>query len=383
MARQQQKPPGGARWASQASLDTLLRFAPQRTALAEQLRQAHETYGQSRRAGRSAAKLTQQTVDRTIPAVQQIYSQAGQTQAPALAQAQQVLAGLHGAGTDVFKAGAAGEQAQQVTNLANRRSADEALLNQQKVGAAAGAQFSDLSAKGQLAKAIQGIFSKQQGLSQEEGAFSSAERDKLEHEAQALLTSENNAALGAATSRANAEEGNRTQEGAYSYKHGGGGSGGGKGEWLSGDKQAAASSTLRQIEHETRALIQSGHTRGEIYAALTSESPGANEPKLDANGHVIPKRNSKGEVLKDKNGKPLPEYEKTDTIKAHDVLLTEAALDSVYGSGSVSRGVLQKLHDAGYKISKLGLAPPPKHPAKPEPSRTKGVKGGAHYKPRK
>src|SRR5438445_602930 len=98
------------RWASQAAQDALLRYSPQRSALAQQIREAGENYGSTVRAARSTAKQTEGSVQRALPLLASIFSQADAAKQAGATLVSQDLANLPNTGTLAnYKAGQAGE----------------------------------------------------------------------------------------------------------------------------------------------------------------------------------------------------------------------------------------------------------------------------------
>lgn len=348
-------------WASRAALSSALRYGPQREGLADLLRQAQEQFQGSVQAGKSEGTLASQAVAKTRPEVQGAFDRAAQSGAAARAQLAQQLAALGGG-----RAGAAAnENAYGEGKLARERAHAEADLGTQQIAAAELPASTRQAALAQLLKSLNTIGAKRQALAGSEGAATQAELQRLEDEQRKedkaerqRATPSGDAKLAAQTSRQNTKETNQQKREAAANKN----NGPGGVKQLSTKDQTTAASTLRAIEHEARELRDRGTPRQSIYGELTSAHSGVNVPKTDAQGHPI--HNSKGEPL----------YEKQADLPAHDVLLTEAALDSVFGYGRVSKPIMDKLHNAGYSIKQLGLEGPA--PAKPKRKPTTAQKIG-------
>lgn len=323
------------RWQSRAALDAALKFSPQRSALRESALEARENYANTVGAAKAAATLTQRATMAAKPQIQQIYAGAGAAQQAGTTLVSQALAQL-GAGADPFKAAGATESAQQLANLGAASARDQAMLHQQGVAARAGAQFAQTNAQATLQKAIRAIFSKNQSLGAEQGAFAASEAENLAHEAEKLEQSERQSQRTAATSRANAVEGNAQQErGSQRTAQTAREKAAAKGTkpyLQSPDKQQQAASRIDTLKALAEAGFKEGHNRGQVLSELTTDRPSL---KLGTGG-TLPGR--KG--------------------YAPDVLMS-AALD-VAEFGGVSQHTLQRLHERGYSVQHIGVPVLPK-----------------------
>jgi hypothetical protein len=196
-----------SRWASQAALDTLLRFNPQRQQLAEQIKEAQQNYGAQVSAGRTTAKETEASVQRALPLLSQAYSAAGAAAQPGATLVSQALAALPASDAQ-YRTNQAAMAAQTVANLAKAGASARTTMLERGTRAREGAQFSQLSAQQTLAKTLQQLFGKQRGLSEEAGAFAQSEAEKLAHEAETLEQRE----TASKRTAASAEAGHKTTE---------------------------------------------------------------------------------------------------------------------------------------------------------------------------
>lgn len=356
----------------QAAVSTRLKNTPLHEALAEQIREAQETYGSTVRSGKAAAQFTAQAAARAQPTIQQAYGSASGAQARLNSQA---LSALPSSGVnDAFKADQSSEVTQMLSQLLSGRANALARNAQVPVAAAEGAQFGELNARSTLQKQLRTLLAKGQSLSASQGAETQAEADKLQHEAESneqqerssersANTSTANAQLGASTSEANNKRSTATSE-ANSRRSAAGKNAGPGGVTQQGTtQQAKAATTLRQIEGEARNLRAQGHHPGDILASLTSALPAG---KTNVRKTTIDPKTGKPRYLNKTDGTPEYESVTEPAVAAHDKLLTEAAIDSVFNYGKVSRATLQKLHNNGYSIKILNLAPPaPSRPAGP------------------
>jgi hypothetical protein len=358
---------GGApsRFASQAQMNALLRYSPQREALKQLTMEAREQAGASVQAATSAGRLTSAAVQKAVPVVQGIFNRAQGTQTEAQSGLGAQLASL-GSAANGYKAAVATEAAAGQGKLSRERASEESNLQTQQVAASEAPQFAQTMASQQLLTSLGKIYRSQQSLGGQEAASSLSEAEKLQAAAEGRATTERGQNL---TARSNAEghriteknaaEGHALTRAGQSQKAAEhqetlaakGTAKGGLPNLLPQASLTKAASTVREVEHEARGLRSKGVPSNQIYEELTSPHPAYNAPKLDESGK--PLKNSKGET----------QYEKLPALKPHDALLTQAALESVFHSGGVSKPTLQKLHAAGYSVKALGLvvnAPKPK-----------------------
>lgn len=353
---------GRSQLSSQAQINAVLRYAPQRQALAQAAQEARSEHAAAIAGAQSDARLNQANVTNAVPAVQGVYNRAEGTTSAARQQLASVLSGLGPAASN-FQAAAATEGAQGAEKTARERAGEEASLRSQSLATAAAPAFARTLADQHLAASLAKIFSTAQGVAGQEGLATSTEQAREDKEArQAALTErgqnltsqsakEGHSLTAQGLSQKAAEHQENLAAGQYSKA-----GGKGKPNLLPVSQLAAAASTLREIEHEARGLKEQGQGRNAILSELTTAHPTSNTVKTDEKGQPI--KNAKGEL----------QYEKVPALKAHDTLLAEAALDSVYGYGRVSKATLEKLHNAGYSIKALQLqGPGPPKAAKPAP----------------
>lgn len=332
------------RWAGQAAQDAMLKFAPQRTSLAEALQTAKETYGQTVQAGNSTATLTKQATERAKPAIGQIYSKANSAQQAGVTLLNKDLAGLPGVANQ-YKADQAGEVQQQLANLLGARSRDESMLHQQGVAAQEGAQFNQLTARQALQKTVAGLISKSNTTSQEQGSFAATEAEKLAHEAETLEqretaskrtagTSEANSKRTASTSEANSK---RSQAGAEARDLRKYGTGGGV-KPLSTAQQNSGAGLIAQIRHYAGELGGGTTPRAELVQLLSEGQPQSSHARVVTI-----------------NGKQVTEHIPVPKIPSFkpDVLMS-AGVD-LAEKGSLSASTWSRLEKAGYNAGSLGF----------------------------
>lgn len=324
------------RWQRQAAIDAALKFSPTHAALAEQLREAQNTYGSTVRAGRSAARSTQQAAQAAKPEIGQIYQGADAAQQAGVTLVNQQLANLPGVDNQ-FKANQAAEVQTQLANLGSSRARDLSMLTQQGVSAQAGAQFNQQQARSALQQTVRQLFAKGQSTAGEEGAFAASEAGKLAADAEKLEQQERASERTANTSRTNAQEGNAQQEAASkrTAKTAAEGRNPAGLKLLSPDKQAAAQSQVATIGHVAARYLSNGLTRDQIVERLEKGIPSQSGKTKSGNAFKTP---------------AVPSF------KAG--VLMEAALDTAE-YGHVTTGTLKQLHNAGYSLKALGLYGPP------------------------
>lgn len=347
--------------ASQAKLNALLRNSPQRTALRELAENAQAQYQSQIAAGTSTGRETLAAVQAAQPQVKGVYDRAQATTTAQQSAVAQALAGLHG--VDGFQAAAATEGAAGQGKLARERAAEESDLQSQQVAAKEAPAFARTLASQQLATQLSKIFSSTQSLAGQEGADAAAEAGKLENEAEGRRVTERGQNLSA---RSQSES--RTQK-AHEHEEDIAAKNGTNGNirLLPQSAQTKAASTVRQIEGEARALREHGAAPQQVFKELTSTHPAYNVIKETegTNGQfeklTTPQKggrlNDAGQpVKKGETGTREYEYEKSPALAAHDSLLSQAAIESVYGSGAVTKKTLARLHSAGYSVKALELA---------------------------
>lgn len=340
--------PQASRWASQAALDALLRYNPQRAALREQIREAGENYGNTVRAGRVTAKETEASAQRALPQIAQAYSKADAATGAGATLVSSGLAALPG--QDSYKAGQLGEVQQQIANLAKARASSTTAMLDRGVRAREGAQFSQLNAQSTLTRALQTLFNKGQTLSQEQGAFTQSQAEKLAHEAEGLEQQERASQRSANTSRSNAQLGASTT--------------------IRGQNMTAQSSA------EGRAQKKWEHEHPNKKGGGNETAPGVKEQSVQAHNsarstietirreayEIRGQRRQYGQA-KDYLEHAVP-TEKGETGRAAHPYngLLKAGLDLAY-YGGLGAGTIKQLHSEGFGVGKLGYpvykAPPP------------------------
>lgn len=334
-----------SRFATLAAQTSALKYKPKYSALANAIGEAEAAYKQTTSSGNATAALTTQAAHAALPAIQAAFGRADTANARLTSPD---MAALPSTGvTAAFAGGQQDEVRQQLSNLLTARAGAEAQNASVAPAAREGAQFNQLAARQTLSSELGKLLTQRSTIAGEEGSDAATEEEKLLHEAEGNQTSRADAQLSAQTSRQNSIEGNAQQERASQRTAASKAKSAAGVDYLPQTKQTAAASTLREIEKEARGLRDQGHTTGEILQALTTSGGGKvkNVLKTDENGNPIKKANGE------------PEYERVTTpkIQAHDQLLSEAAIDSVFGSGAVTKQTLAKLHAAGYSIKALGV----------------------------
>jgi hypothetical protein len=338
---------------SQAQINAVLRYAPQRQALAQAASEAREQHDAAIAGAQSEARLNQANVTNAAPTVQGIYDRAAGASSAARDKLASVLQGL-GPSASNFQAAAATEGAQGAERTAREGAAATSALRSQSLAVAAAPAFARTLADQQLAKTLSKLVSTQQGIDSQQGLATSSEQAREDKENRAAALTKRGQDITATSDKEGHEatrEGNRITAKHYANADKPGG-----GKPLSPDKQRGASETIRSLEGKARLLRQHGLGPQQVYAELTREHPEANHTV-----NVV-KRDEKGKPIL--NSKNEVQYESQTTkhpkIAASDTLLSQAAIDSVYGYGRVSKQTMEKLHKAGYSLEELELqAPPP------------------------
>jgi hypothetical protein len=338
-----------SRWLNEANADAALKFAPTKTALAEALREAKETYGTTVREGNSTATLSEQAAKNAEPAIHQVY--AGATAAEQGGQASEAaqLAALPGV-ANTYKAEADAEAQTHLSNLLGAKSRDEAMLHQSGVAAREGAQFNQLNASQALQKTLTGLFAKSSTASQEQGDFAATTAEKLANEAEKLeqkekasvrssTTSENDNKRSTATSEANNVRTNKREEAASANAAGV--------KPVSTAEMDKASSEILAMRGLATGYAKKGLSRGQILAELTQGAP---SQSIAVNGAGKPVG----------AGEKAVNHLKTSAIPAYKPnVLMSAALDEAL-FGFTRSETKQRLERAGYNFEAMGLHAEPK-----------------------
>jgi hypothetical protein len=276
-----------SRWASQAALDTLLRFNPQKQALMEQIKEAQGTYGQTVKAGRTTAKETEASVQRALPQLSQAYGQADIATKPGVTLINQALAQLPPDSAQ-YRANQAAAGQTFLSNLAGARADAQRMMLERSTRAREGAQFNQQQAGRTLAETLKQLFGKQQALSSEAGAFAQSEAEKLANEAEGRRVTErgqNLTSASAAAGRATTErgqnltaqssrEGREAKASEAATKRAEKAAAAGKPSWLSPVDHNKARNTIEQIRREAYEHryenLNYGQSQKELEAAVPS-----------------------------------------------------------------------------------------------------------------
>lgn len=323
-------------WASQAAINALLRYKPQKEGLAELKRAAEERFQGEVQAGKSEGTLGQQAAQGAIAPTQNIFSTAAAEGERGRALSAPILAAL--SADSPFKAAAANEQAAGGERLAQSQAHALSDLQQRSVAASELPAFTRQAATTRLLKELGSIQQKGQLLQGSEGADVQSEIDKQRGEARKASLTERGQNL----SRQSAQEGhaltargqNLTRQSAKEAHEGKGKSG----APLTTKEQDEAASQILQIRHYA---AEGGNSRAERVAALTEGRPEQST------------KNKKGEAVK---VPAVPAFKP-------DVKMS-AALDwAEYGH--LTRGTEKRLKAAGYNVEALGIPKAPPAPKTP------------------
>src|SRR5215831_10281790 len=134
-----------SRWASQAAIDALLRFSPQKQALAEQIAQANATYKATVAAGQGTARETEASVRRALPLLQSAYGQASAATQPGVTLVSNALAQLP-ADAQQQRANQAAAGSTFLANLAAAGASAQKAMLERSTRAREGAQYGQISA---------------------------------------------------------------------------------------------------------------------------------------------------------------------------------------------------------------------------------------------
>lgn len=328
----------GSPWASQAALDTLTRYGPQKSVLAQLQREAIEQYAGTVRGAAGAARQTQQSIKEARPNVAAIYDNAGLGAKQTGALLGSDLSSLSAA-ADPYKAAAAVEQAGAVSNLQRGKSQALNELAQRMVQAKEGGQFAANQASTKLGQELAKLGLKRQELAGQEGAYSISDSEKLHHEGEVLKQNERSLAQKERSSERSAGIDPNTGKPIPGGKL----DKAAKAEVLPLSAQTKAASTISSIRgiagKYSHFAQQKGHSidRQHLVELLSEGQPSE----------------SVGTGKQDSTGKEIKQ--KTSAVAAYkpDVLMS-AALDALE-YGYLQGGTQHRLERAGYAVGRIGI----------------------------
>jgi hypothetical protein len=328
-------------WASQAAQDALLRFNPQRQALAEMIREAGETYRGTVQAGNVAAKGAEISAKAAMPTLQNIYKQGQVGTQAGVNLLSSGLANLpSNPSLNQYRANELGEAAAQLAAINRQGAGAEAMMAERGPIARQGAQFNALNAQNTLARTLSQLMSKRSTIGAEEALFGQSEAEKLAHEAEGVEQRREAAHEGNRTRKEIADENNeiKRQIAAENNATRAALKGAGKKQTAPGVNEATTDQTNKAREDIEKMRLEAYHLR------------------MNHNLNY----NQANEVLqtpvKVKGGFSRGAYTNSGKLRA--------ALDLAY-FGGVGAGAVAKLHGEGYGLGRLGFTEyhPPAHPA--------------------
>lgn len=350
------------KWARQAALQTLLRFGPEESGLAELQRQAQENYSSAVQTAVGTRAGTVNAIDQATPEMASIYDQAGLDQA----RTGQTLIGhdLAGLGSvaDSIKGGAALEVATQLGNLSKARTQALGNLQTQRVAAVAGEGFAKQNAQRTLVSDLTKVLTRKQDLSREKGAFKALTYQQLQEAARkeaadlaklnrtltqqernSIRSSGTDPTTGEPTQNAKTAAAKESRQAAKDAKTA-------KGEGrLSPEKHLAATEKLDDAMSWLRRLDPDKSDRHEVAPILAT---GVKQPAVPGQQVYDPATGDK-QLNKDGTprmtaGRPAREIPKAGALYA-----TVAA--DIYYDGHLSRANEKRLRSAGFSLKRLGL----------------------------
>ncbi|HEY4451017.1 MAG TPA: hypothetical protein VGN13_05435 [Solirubrobacteraceae bacterium] len=334
-------------WISQAGLNALLRYAPQKAGLAELQKAAQDRFRESVQAGQSEGVLAQQAARQAVPATQAIFSSARQSGERGRDLVAPILSAL--SANSPFKAAAANESAAGAERLGQSESHALSDLQQRQVAAAELPAYTQSAANATLLKELQKLASKGSLLEASEGADKSAEVGKMRTEANRLAQQERSSERTAATSTANNQRSTSTsrtnsQETNATRREAAGGKGGVKP--ISATEQVKTGAYIAAARDLAKAGLEAGEGRGELVARLT-KGRSAQSIGVNAAGQPI------------KEGEKAVQHHKLPAIPAYapDARLSAALDEAEYGY--VRPHFQHVLEQQGYSLKQLGLTPEP------------------------
>lgn len=350
------------KFASEAALQSLVRYGPQATALQQLGEEAASAYKATVNSADASAGATQAAVASARPEVERIYGDAGLAGLKAGTLANTHLQGLQGGGEGLqaIKAGAVNESRAMAGALTQQRAAALTDLKSRGVRAREGAQYAHENARSALITALSKIGQQQVALTGEKGAFEASVIQGLQEaqDQRDFTAGENDANRANARLTAGVDAQGQVIPGGKADKPGKKGParlpGGAK--LRTTEAHAALINKVQAASGLAKEYLAANPkaTRHEVAMALMAGDPGGTIHETDGP--------NKGKVALNPDGTE----KKAPAIKPQEEFLTSLALDLVM-DGHISRANVvgdrarqwAGLHQRGYSVKDLGLPGPP------------------------
>lgn len=366
-------------WASQAALESLVRYQPQVSVLEQAYNDAQQTYQQKVDAAKTFNTLQQQSIAQAGPQVDAAYGRAGAQQDVINGAIQGGLGKLSGDVAAPFQAAAQLGAGSIAAAGVGERARAQASFGQQAVETAQGAGYQADQAHSSLVDDLTKILAQRQDVAQQQGAFQALTYDQLHQAAQKLAhdtnihDASNDTALTIAAGHDATSLANALTSAASKTK--------GKGLLPGGVKPLTTLEQNTIIGHVRKASNVVSAWRGKAFPG-NEETYTVYDPKIKRNvtktrkvGITLPDGTSikPGQVLSDHairqmlgtpNNPSGVEYSPDEVNAAFDIAV----------NGGLSKANIVALHNAGVKINgRLSTTP-----RKPKPkSKIAGLKGHA------
>lgn len=340
------------RFVDQASLEALVRFGPELSALSELRREAIGEANTSIASARSSGRFVRQGIAAARPDIRNAYSQAGQ-----VAQQQSIVSNADVAGLPANspeRAAALLEQSGLKGRLAESQAQAQTDLTQRSVGSRQGQAAAVTTARSKLASDLTKILDRKISLAQEEGAFTASTAQSLQEQA-----TKDAQALQIAGARINQSERNSLRSAGINPDTGrpipNGRLDPNRPGVSGGRKLKAPSSRDASLVGEAvslaKAFRQEGTSRRDAAAVLRSGHP--SRPVY----RTVQVRNAAGKVTGTKQVRVLNADGTPKMTRAipqlGDQSLLQAALDLAY-NGFITYRSAQQLHRRGLRADALG-----------------------------
>lgn len=335
----------GPQLTSQAQINAVLRYAPERQALAQAVQEARSTHESDIAGAQSEARLNGAAISGAVPAVQGIYDRAAQTSSTARSTLAATLAGLGGSAAP-FAAAAASEGAVGAEKTAREGAAAQTQLAAQALAAHAAPTFARTLADNRLGTTLSKILASQEGVGQQEAAAtgSEIEREAKERQSRRLtergqnITQQSDTEGHALTAAGQAQSAHQHAEDLqYKREHPSGSAAGptiGGVKQLPQKEQNKAASEIARIRELAEVGLKAGHEPGQVRERLTKGTPSVTVEGVKTRGQTP--------------YQPSP--------------LLDAGLEWAR-YGSISQGRVKQLHAHGYSVKSLGAPVAPKNAA--------------------
>lgn len=354
MAKKKTKPKTSAadRYGTQVDAESTLKFGPEESSLAQQLRDADSNYGTDVAAAHGTRRAIEEAARTSGPKLQRTYETAQGTVADTKRTLAQDLSSLPNAGP--IAGASARDAAGTERRLSEALASASAETTSRSRDAASGEGYA-VAAAGQRRDATrEKVAAREDELAQEKGAFAQGRSGELVEAARGRSVTRRGQDKTADTATANrtSHEHVASEDRASREK-------------IAADRAAAAAADKKKGKPRdpkaqqkfatdfTRAKAQVTRVRAEV--SDKDKAAGKTERSRQEVAAIVVNGRPGQTIENDAKGNPLPNPVKVPKVSPTDQLVTSVALDVAY-DGHISTANLKKLHAQGISVRELGIS---------------------------